>query len=232
VIGYFHPAALQYSSSSSSLVTATFTTFLNPLTRDPAIDDVTSELMTFGSKTHGWVRFARSASFGHVSVSEGGGRDRTHRTTKGTQLPVEDTDDTILCRVEDQVVHFIVSVNDSGTGLRLVGEVLGVPLHKLVESGDLSDGFVGLNIHRRRLCERNPRQGFYLAREIGVRRTKVLETELIGRKRRQSAKCTDCGKPADFCSVPRLTEKKRGSPLPPVFRLQLGHVNVGEYPSV
>ena len=82
--------------------------------------------------------------------------------------------------MEDQVIEFIVSVNDSGTGLRLVGEVLGVPLHEFVESWNFSDGFVGLDIQNRGLCERNPGQGFYLAREVGVRGTKVLETELLG----------------------------------------------------
>ena len=69
-MGYRHPVALQYSSSSSSFVIGTFVTFLNPLIKDPAVDDVTFEPMAFGSKTHGWVRFAKSASFGRVSVSE------------------------------------------------------------------------------------------------------------------------------------------------------------------
>ena len=53
VMGYFHPVLLQYSSSNSSFVIGTFATFLNPLTTDPAIDDTTSELMAFGSKSHG-----------------------------------------------------------------------------------------------------------------------------------------------------------------------------------
>ena len=71
--------------------------------------------------------------------------------------------------MKDQVVQFIVSVNDSGSGLRLIGQVLGIPLHELVESGNLADGSAGLNIHHRGLCERDPREGFYLAREVGVR---------------------------------------------------------------
>ena len=106
----------------------------------------------------------------------------TYRTAKGTQFPVEDTNHTILCRVEDQVVQLIVSMNDSGTDLRLVREVLGVPTHKLVESRNFPNGFLGFNINRRGLRERNLRQGLYLTREVGVRGTKVLETELFGRK--------------------------------------------------
>jgi hypothetical protein len=62
VMGYGQPVALQYSSSISSFVIGTLSTFLNPLITAPAVDDVTSEFMTFGSKTQGWVRFAKSAS--------------------------------------------------------------------------------------------------------------------------------------------------------------------------
>jgi len=67
LMGYDQPVALQYPSSSSSFVIGTFSTFLNPLITPPAADDVTSEPMTFGSKTHGWVRFAKSASCDRVS---------------------------------------------------------------------------------------------------------------------------------------------------------------------
>jgi hypothetical protein len=30
------------------------------------------------------------------------------------------------------------------------------------------------------LCERNPRQRFYLAREVGIRRAEVFEAEFLG----------------------------------------------------
>lgn len=97
------------------------------------------------------------------------GNVKTYRTAKGAQFPIEDTNHTILRWVEDHVVQLVVSVNDPGTGLRLVWKVLGVPLHEVVESGYLSDDFLTLNIHSLGLRERNPCQGFYLAREIGVR---------------------------------------------------------------
>jgi hypothetical protein len=38
------------------------TMFLKPLITDPAADEVISKLTDPGSKTQGWVRFARSAS--------------------------------------------------------------------------------------------------------------------------------------------------------------------------
>jgi len=71
--------------------------------------------------------------------------------------------------MEDHIVQLIVSVNNPRTGLRLIRKVLAVPLHKVVESGDLSDGLVAFDIHRLRLCERNPRQRFYLAGKICIR---------------------------------------------------------------
>lgn len=110
--------------------------------------------MIFGSKTHGWVRFAKSASFGHVSKPvRGRGSTETYRTAKGTKLPIKDTNHTVLRRVEDQVIQLVVSVNDSRAGLCLVWKVLGVPLHEVVESGNLSDWFLAFNIHHCRLRE-------------------------------------------------------------------------------
>lgn len=178
------------------------------------------------------MRFARSASFGHCEYIPRWRGTRTHGAAKGAQLPIEDTNHTILCRVEDQVVQFIVSVNDSGAGLRFVGEIVGIPFHKLIKAGNLSDGFVGLGINHYGLCERDSCQRFYLAREIGVRWTEALEAELLGRKRRECSECADCGEPADFSSVSRLTEKEKGSPLSPVLGFQLGHIRVGEYPTI
>ena len=169
-MGYGQPVVLQYSSSISSFVIGTFSTFLNPLMTLPAVDEVTSELMTFGSKTHGWVRFAKSASCGRVSICvRGWASTKTYGTTKSTQLPVKDTNHTILRWVEDYVVQFVVPVNNSRTSLRLVRKVLCVPVHKVVESGYLSNGFPTLNVHHLRLRKRNPRQGFYLTGEVGVR---------------------------------------------------------------
>ena len=70
--------------------------------------------------------------------------------------------------MEDQVVQLVIPVNNSRPGLRLIWKVLGIPTHKVVKGGYLSDGFIVLDVRHLGLCERNLRQGFYLAREIGI----------------------------------------------------------------
>ena len=92
----------------------------------------------------------------------------TYGTTEGTQFPVKDTNNTILCWVEDNVVQLVVTVDDSRADLCLIWEVLGVPIHKVVKGGYLPDGYLAFSIHHFGLCERNLRQGSYLAREVGV----------------------------------------------------------------
>jgi hypothetical protein len=77
----------------------------------------------------------------------------TYGTTEGTQFPVEDTNHAILRWVEDNVVQLVVTVDDSRAGLRLIWEVLGVPIHKVVESGYLPDGCLAFDIHHLGLCE-------------------------------------------------------------------------------
>ena len=77
----------------------------------------------------------------------------TYGTTEGTQFPIEDTNHAILRWVEDEIVQLVITVDDSGAGPRLIWEVLGVPVHKIVESGYLPDGHFAFNIHHFGLCK-------------------------------------------------------------------------------
>ena len=100
------------------------------------------------------MRFAKSASFWPCErVCPWREGDEAYRTAECAQLPIEDANHTVFRWVEDQVVQFVVSVNDSRTGLRLIWEVLGIPLHEFFEIGNLPNGFFSLNVHNPRLRE-------------------------------------------------------------------------------
>lgn len=69
----------------------------------------------------------------------------------------------ILGWLEDNVVQFVVTVDNSRAGLRLTWEVLGVPIHEVVESGYPPDGYPALKRTKGLKIE-------FLKREKAVRR--------------------------------------------------------------
>ena len=77
----------------------------------------------------------------------------TYGATECAQFPIKDTNHTILRWVEDNVVQLVVTVYNSRTGLLLIWEILGVPIHKVVESGYLPDGCLAFDVHHLGLCE-------------------------------------------------------------------------------
>lgn len=52
---------------------------------------------------------------------------RTYRTSQSAEFPVEDTDDAVLCGMEDEVVELVVAMYDSEPQFFLVREVLAIP---------------------------------------------------------------------------------------------------------
>lgn len=71
----------------------------------------------------GWVKLPRSASCERqkdVSMRISQYKENTDRAAQGTQFPIQHSDHPILCRVENQVIKFIIPMHDPQPCLLLV----------------------------------------------------------------------------------------------------------------
>lgn len=96
-----------------------------------------------------------------------GRKKRTYWASKRTQLPIQNTDNPILRRVEYQVVELVVSMYDAQAHLRLVWQVIFVPPYHFIEIRDRAGFVVGFNIDGLGLQRRHARECFDLAGKVG-----------------------------------------------------------------
>ena len=99
------------------------------------------------SIVHGWVKLPKSASYTAVSSSrESRTSERAHRTSEGAQFPIEDTNNPILSRMEDEVIQLVVPVNNPQAQLLLIRQIGAVPGYKFAKEGYIPCLLVGLDV--------------------------------------------------------------------------------------
>ena len=122
---------------------------------------------SLSSIDQGNVKFAKSASLNVVNpIITDLRKILTYRTTQCAQLPVQNTNDTVLGRVEDYIIEFVVSMNDAQTNFFFVRKVATIPVDKLVKARDVTNWLVSFNVDGEGLCSRHAGEGFDLAREV------------------------------------------------------------------
>lgn len=141
--------------------------------------------MLVESMAQGWVKLPKSASYEgieNVSIQMSQEEGDTDRAPQSTQLPVQNTNNPILRRVEDQIVEFIIPMHDPQPRLFLIRQVLVVPCHKFIKQRYLPYLFIRFNIDCFSLCQGDSGEGFYLTGEVIVGGSEGTEAQCSGVK--------------------------------------------------
>lgn len=90
----------------------------------------------------------------------------TYGTTESTHFPIKNSNYPVFSRVKDEIVQFVIPMNNPKTSLVFIRKISSVPCNQFVKVRNLPDFFPCLNIHRLRLCRGYPWEGFNLSRKI------------------------------------------------------------------
>src|SRR5580658_8430730 len=116
-----------------------------------------------------------------------------HRTTKRGELPIQNPDHAVLCRVKDEVIEFIITVHDPHTArLALVRQVPLVPRYELVPPWYFAHQLARVDVFHRGLGERDFGQCFDLAWKVRLVGAEIFEAEVIWVERGERAESAHC----------------------------------------
>ena len=120
----------------------------------------------------------------------------TYGTTESAHFPIKNSDYPVFSRMKDEIVQFVIPMNNPKTNLVFIGEISSVPCNQFVKVRNIPDFFPCLNIRYLRLCRGYPWEGFNLPREIRCGRSKGGQTDGSWRDRAKGCKGTNGRQPA------------------------------------